>query len=235
MPANQSNSADYAYVLHKRVFRETSLIVELFIRSTGRKAVIAKGAQRKKSQFSGMLEPFNQIRVNWSGHSELGTLTLAERCDQPVQLSSHRLFCGLYINELIINLLTFDDPHQQLFDNYQICVEALQKSQNLESILRRFELILLNEIGYGLQLEHESQNGAPVVAERTYRYLPNQGLIDVDCVDQTTISGTTLIALTQQQTLTVDQQRETKHLLRQAINYHLDGKPLRSRDLFRTI
>jgi DNA repair protein RecO (recombination protein O) len=235
MPASKSKTLDYAFVLHKRAFSETSLIVELFVRDVGRTTVIAKGARRKKSQFSGLLEPFNQIHVKWTGRSEMGTLTLAERCNEPVRLASQQLFCGMYLNELLINLLEPNDPYPALYDEYQSCLDSLQNQQQLESILRQFELTLLEQIGYGLQLECDAQDGEPIVADRSYRFQIDHGLMTVLTTNQSTISGATLIALNQGQALTLQQRREAKQLLRRVIDYHLNGKPLRSRDLFRTI
>ncbi len=235
MSANQSNSLHHAFVLHRRAFRETSSIVELFVRDIGRVTVVAKGAQRKKSQFAGILEPFNQIRVNWSGRSEMGTLTLAERSGEPLRLSSRTLFCGLYLNELIINLLERHDPHPALYDRYQASLGMLDEGQQLESTLRCFELTLLEEIGYALQLEHEGNSGEPVVEELAYRYQVDLGLVVAERSDKSTIRGSTLIALGQEELLTTAQRFEAKQLLRQVIDYHLEGKPLRSRDLFRTI
>ena len=235
MPANQSNSLHHAFVLHKRAFRETSLIVELFVRNIGRVTVVAKGAQRKKSQFAGILEPFNPIRVTWSGRSEMGTLTLAERSGEPLRLFSQTLFCGMYLNELIINLLERHDPHPALYDHYQASLGMLHDGRQLESILRHFELTLLEEIGYALQLENDGFSGDPIVAGQMYRYQIDHGLIAVEFSRRSTIRGSTLIALAQGQRLTSQQRLEAKLLLRQVINHHLDGKPLRSRDLFRTI
>lgn len=235
MPANQSNLLHHAFVLHRRVFRETSLIVELFVRDIGRVTVVAKGAQRKRSQFAGILEPFNPMRVSWSGRSEMGTLTLAERSGEPLRLFSQTLFCGMYLNELIINLLERHDPHPTLYDHYQASLGMLHDGRQLESILRRFELTLLEEIGYALQLGNDGYSGEPVVAELTYRYQIDHGLIAVEVSDKLTISGSTLIALAQGQLLTTQQRFEAKQLLRRVIDHHLEGKPLRSRDLFRTI
>ncbi|MEE9344726.1 MAG: DNA repair protein RecO [Methylococcales bacterium] len=235
MSTNQSNSLHQAYVLHRRVFRETSLIVELFARDIGRVTVVAKGAQRKKSQFAGVLEPFNPMRVSWIGRSEMGTLTLAERCSEPLRLSSQTLFCGMYLNELIINLLERHDPHPILYDHYQASLGMLHDGQQLEPTLRQFELILLEEIGYGLHLENDACSGKPVVADLSYRYQFDQGLVVAEVSDRATISGSTLVALAQGQLRTTQQKREAKQLLRQVIDHHLEGKPLRSRDLFRTI
>lgn len=235
MSANQATSLHQAYVLHRRVFRETSLIVELFVRDIGRVTVVAKGAQRKKSQFAGVLEPFNPMRVSWTGRSEMGTLTLAERCSEPLRLSSQTLFCGMYLNELIINLLERHDPHPILYDHYQASLGLLHDGQQLESTLRQFELTLLEEIGYGLHLENDACSDNPVVAELSYRYQLDQGLVVAEVNDRAIISGSTLIALGQGQLHTIQQRREAKQLLRQVIDHHLEGKPLRSRDLFRTI
>ncbi|MCH9698167.1 MAG: DNA repair protein RecO [Gammaproteobacteria bacterium] len=235
MPASHLTTSDSAFIIHKRAFKESSLIVELFCRSVGRKTVIAKGAKSKQSKYNGILEPFNLLRVTWTGKSDLATLTLAERCQEPLKLCAQPLFCGLYLNELVVNLLQHNDPHPQLFDNYQTTINHLQQSDDLEPILRHFELSLLNDIGYGLQLDHDSQTGELIQHSRFYRYITRQGLVASESMNDALVSGATLLALSRNQPLNSQHRREAKQLLRRIIDDILEGKPLRSRDLFRTI
>ena len=46
------------------------------------------------------------------------------------------------------------------------------------------------------------------------------------------IRGSTLLALASEQGLQLDQYREARGLMRQVLDYHLDGRSLKSRDLF---
>ena len=67
-----------AYVLHARLYRESSQLLEVFTAQHGRVGIIARGARRPKSAFRGLLEPFQPLRMSWSGRGELATLTHAE-------------------------------------------------------------------------------------------------------------------------------------------------------------
>ena len=45
------------FVLHRRPYSETSLLVDLFTEETGRLTVIAKGARAKRSAWKSVLQP----------------------------------------------------------------------------------------------------------------------------------------------------------------------------------
>ena len=66
------------FVLHYKLYRETSLILEIFTQEFGKLSVIAKGARKLRSKFSGLLQPFRLIKLSWCGKSDLCTLTDAE-------------------------------------------------------------------------------------------------------------------------------------------------------------
>ena len=53
-----------AFVIHARAYKETSLLLKIFTRNDGLINAIAKGAKRKKSKFSGYLEPFQLIELS---------------------------------------------------------------------------------------------------------------------------------------------------------------------------
>ena len=88
------------FVLHRRPYSETSLLVDLFSREHGRLTVIAKGARQRKSQVRGVLRPFGLITLGWSGKGEVKTLTQCESPAPAFNLRKRRLFCGYYLNEL---------------------------------------------------------------------------------------------------------------------------------------
>jgi DNA repair protein RecO (recombination protein O) len=121
-----------AFVLHNRAYRETSLIIEVFGRDTGRFALVAKGVRRPKSALRGMLQSFHPLLLSWSGSGELGLLTGAEPDGYMRPLAGKALFSGLYINELLMRLMYRHDPHPELFHYYRDAIEALNQAQGTD-------------------------------------------------------------------------------------------------------
>ena len=74
---SQSNS-DECFLLHQRAYGETSLIIDVFTKRDGKISLIAKGAKKPKSNFW-LSVPFHKLSVNYSGRSELKTLTSIDR------------------------------------------------------------------------------------------------------------------------------------------------------------
>lgn len=142
-----------AYVLHTIAWRETSLIAELFSQSHGRVAVVAKGAKRPYSRLKAVLMSFQALEAGWTGGGELKTLTSAELLQiHPLPGSVH--LSAWYLNELLLLMLPKEDAHPNLFTVYQETLFALHEApEQVAPILRRFEWILLQETGYGLDGE----------------------------------------------------------------------------------
>lgn len=165
------------FVLHRRDYRNTSLLLELFTAEEGRLACVAKGAKsapRGRSALAAQLQPFQPLWLGWVGRGEVKTLTRAEAAGPSIALSAERLYCGFYLNELLLRLVDREDPHEALFVFYQQALADLAL-EPLDAVLRRFELRLLEELGYALDLRFDRQ-GRPVELARCYRYLPGEGL-----------------------------------------------------------
>ena len=64
-----------SYILHRRAYRETSYILDVYSLYYGRISIIAKGATRGKYNFSALLQTFQPLLLSWSGRSNLKTLT----------------------------------------------------------------------------------------------------------------------------------------------------------------
>ena len=162
MRERQRVDGEQAFVLHSYPFRETSLLVEIFSRRFGRVALIAKGARRPRSALRGALLAFQPLTIAWAGKGEVRTLTKAEwRGGQPL-LAGKALFCGFYLNELLMRLLPREDAHDALFDAYSEALACLSTGVVPAPVLRSFETRLLKELGYALTLDREPVSGASV-------------------------------------------------------------------------
>lgn len=137
------------YLLHASAWRETSLIVQAFSREHGNVALVAKGAKRPHSILRPVLTAFQPLNLSWSGGGEVRTLSRAE-CAGVRPLGGRALMSAWYMNELILRLLPRDDPHAVLYDAYDSALLRLSEGSPAAGALRRFEWILLEETGYGL-------------------------------------------------------------------------------------
>jgi DNA repair protein RecO (recombination protein O) len=226
-----------AFVLHRRPFSESSLLVDLFSSSYGRLVVIAKGARRLKSKHRGLLHPFSPLLVSWAGKGQLPTLTAAEISGLTHPLAGESLMCGFYLNELVVRLLHRDDPHQALFTAYRETIEGLSTSDDNELLLRRFEITLLRELGYGLVLDAEAGSGDPLDPDQLYDYIPGHGPRVISDPEKGTIvvHGATLLAMDKADFFDSKTMIEGKRLLREMIDRHLEGRPFHSRRLFHDV
>ena len=219
-----------AFVLHTRRYGDSSLIVELLVRERGRLACIAKGALRGKR---GTLasQPFQRLFIEVRGRGEVGTLIRAEPAAKVLTLAGQRLYCGLYVNELVQKLTAREDAHPALFDVYAKTIVGLADDLPVEPLLRSFEVRLLQELGLGLVLDMDSQ-GQPIEAGRRYTYEPVTGPVRSNRDDRSVFGGQTLLALQGRQSYDAKSLREARMLMRRILDHHLDGRPLRSRELF---
>jgi len=219
-----------AFVLHTRAFRDTSLLVDLFTIKYGRISCLARGAKSSKSKLRGLLLPFVPLLVSWSGKSDLVTLSKVETNNQPYNITGTNLLSGLYLNELLVRLLAYHDPHPNIFRAYQNTLNNLQNNENIQITLRLFEKQLLAEIGYGLQLTKDAQN-KPILANNYYHYKYEHGFIKCLEHDQNTFSGKSLLALYNNKLADINTLTEIKHLMRLIYNHLLGDKSLKSREL----
>lgn len=167
------------YLLHSAAWRETSLIIQVFTRSYGNLALVAKGAKRPYSVLRPVLSAFQPLALSWSGAGEVKTLTRAE-CVGIRPLNGRAFMSAWYMNELLLRLLPREDPYPVLYEAYDAALRqlaavfpgsqpdvapeqaitapepgqpvnvGLAAPRSAASALRRFEWMLLNETGYGL-------------------------------------------------------------------------------------
>ncbi len=227
-----------AYVLHQRPYRDTSRIVELFTREHGRFTVFVRGVRNRKTGLAAVLQSFQPLLISWTSKGEAGQLEAAEIMGEPRSLPPKSLLSGFYLNELLLKLLHIHDPQIDVFDLYNMTIERLKSEHQESQILRIFEKRLLRALGFGLSLIREAESGFPIMADRSYRYVLEQGplpiLADVDPV-KGVYSGATLLALEMEEFSTSQQCNEARYLLRSVLDHVLDGRHLQSREILTSL
>ena len=214
------------YILQHRPYRETSLIIDVLTRDFGRVSMLAKGVRRSGSKYAGLLRPFFALQFSYRGKGELKNLTYVEGGGVSWPLQGVPLYCGFYTNELIDHFLHKFDPHPEVFQLYRDCLEALAANAEIECVLRWFELDLLVSVGYGLQLDFDGQHKKPVTAAKKYFFDADGGPVEAENGD---VSGQTLLALHTRTLTDAETLAEAKKVMRAVIDFHLQGRPLKSR------
>ncbi|MDN5938325.1 MAG: DNA repair protein RecO [Salinisphaera sp.] len=226
-----------ALLLHRRPYRETSLLVEAFTRDHGRIGLVARGARRPRAPWRGLLEPLQLLSLSWTGRGDLFTLTQAEAARHRLVLAGEQLFAGFYASELVLRLIARQDPHPEVFDRLMDMLEQLARDVPAAQVLRLFERDLLAAIGYALPLRAESESGRAVCRDRHYHYHPRAGLRLAEGPaepEDHRVSGAVLLALAAGE-IKNNHAGPARRLLAAALAPHLHGRPLHSAETLRAM
>lgn len=219
-----------AFILHARPYQETSQILEVLGAHHGRVGLVARGARRPTSRWRSVLQPFLPLRLSWAGRGSLYTLRGAEAASFAVALAGVSLMGAFYLNELVLNFVRRGDPHPGLFIAYSQALAELRAGGDPEPALRRFELQMLAEVGYGLNLDHDVLNDVPLDPEGLYEYRLEQGPVPVAAGGAAlTLSGADLLAIGSGDLSSPASLQAAKRLLRSVLAHYLDGKTLKTR------
>jgi len=217
-----------AFVLHERAYRETSAILELLTRDHGRVAVVARGLRALKPRFArGSLRALQPVECGWIGQGEMGQLIAVETTGLPLAVAGVQLQSALYVNELLVRLLARHDSHPKLFDAYAGLVANLPgDSAALGFALRRFEVLLLAELGYGIDFAWDLSSRSVVLPEQHYRVDPEQGVFAAVGPGRGAVSGRALLALGRDELPAADALADLRRMMRGLLLHHLGGREL---------
>lgn len=247
----KAGTLEPAFILHARNYRDTSLILDLFTLDSGRYSVVSKGVRSSRSKIRGRLQPFSPLLIASVGRGELKTSTTIDFPRKPFRLIGKGLMLGLYVNELLYRLLDRFDPVAGLYHGYEDLLSELvltgqsisEQSISEQSVseqqpggevtaIRRFELCLLQELGYGINFEYDSRDGQPISAGRNYRFVVHEGFHAIREPQVETFPGAEVLSIASGDLEQVDNKR-LLNLTRLSLAELLGDKPLKSRSLFR--
>lgn len=225
-----------AFVLHRREYSESSLLVDFFTENNGRITLLAKGARRPKSPLKALLQPFTPLLLRWSGKGELKTLTQAEAVSMTLPMIPMALYSGFYVNEVLARVLENQTAYQELFHHYLHCVTKLATSpEALEPTLRTFEFQVLKALGYGVDFMHCIATGELVDPKMWYQFRENEGFMASLLQNNLSFLGKDLLAFEALDFSEKSTQQAAKRFTRIALKPYLGSQPLKSRELFQSI
>lgn len=150
---------DQAVCLRRKEYSETSQLVTLFARASGKIRAIAKGSRRSKGRFGGGIELLSVGQIVWipsKGDSSLATLSEFDLLEsfRGLRRRLPNLYCAQYAADLTAEFNEDLDPHETLYDALYQALTDLEKARAPVQILVCFEIALLREAGLAPQWHH---------------------------------------------------------------------------------
>lgn len=221
-----------AFILHTRFYTESSLLVDLFVENAGKITVLAKGARRNKSPLKGILQPFTPLIVQYSGTGEIKTLRQVEAMSLALPLVSISLYSAFYLNELLHRVLVAETDMPTLFEHYLFSLQQLAKQVPAENVLRSFELVLLENLGYNVDFFHCSVTGDDIIVSMSYQFQIEKGFVSSLLQNSNSFTGEQILALGNRQFYNQDTLKAAKRFTRMVLKPYVGSKPFKSRELF---
>jgi DNA repair protein RecO (recombination protein O) len=214
-----------AYILHRKPYRESSYLVDLFTKEHGKIRGITRGMGKQKK---GLIQPFTPLLVSWNATRELVSITQIEASNHPPHLLGKPLICAFYVNELLTKTTAYGDPQPELFAIYIQTLTALAQGSSYAIALRQFEKQLLDTIGYGLPLQSIMQSDTPA---SWYQFHPEQGFSPCDSSHPQALAYQTLHDLHHNRIADEPALKACKRLLQSALRpvlarYHINTRML---------
>src|SRR5215212_11360806 len=144
---------DEGVVLGARKHGESSLILELMTRAHGRHLGLVHGGRSKILQ--PVLQSGNTVQATWRARLDehLGTYQVEGRDQRAARfIASPLALYGLASLAALLRLLPERDPHPALFDTVSVLTDHLDDPDLAPALFVRFELAILAELGFGLDL-----------------------------------------------------------------------------------
>jgi DNA repair protein RecO (recombination protein O) len=168
-----------AYLLRAHAYGESDRIVTFITEDFGKITGIAKGAKRSQRRFAGTLEPFVKVRLAFRQRGR-GDLAFVERCEFLASFRSfasdlERFVHGSYILELTDRLVLGREPGAEIFRLVDTAMALLDRHGSRATIVRAFELHMLDATGYRPDLARCRVCGRPTDDAPTVLLVPARG------------------------------------------------------------
>lgn len=152
---------DEGVILAVRRHGETSAIAEVLTAEHGRCLGLVRGGRSR--MLRPILQPGNLVQATWRARLEehLGYFAL-----EPLELRAGAIMeepfrlAGLASLVGLAQLLPEREPHRRMYDAFHVVIDAIEQDEVWPALLVRWELGLLDELGFGLDLGKCAATGA---------------------------------------------------------------------------
>ena len=217
-----------AFLMHRRMYQGSSLLLDFFTKDFGRIRLIARGARKGKTS----LQMFQCLSISFKGRGDLKSLSQWEIDDHPRRLIGNDLILAMYANELILRLLPEGDEYFETFKSYWTFLSNLESFavDEKEFALRKFENQILEDLGYGIDFGFDI-DGDAIQLELNYEFIEQQGF---SLSKNGSLPGKTLLDLSNSEDIITDKNELIilKKMNRKRLKSLLGDKPLKSKELF---
>jgi DNA repair protein RecO (recombination protein O) len=175
-----------AVILRRRDLGEADRLLTVFSREYGKLRQIAKGVRRPRSRKAGHLELFNRVRLLVARGRELDIITQAEAIDSYPHLHADLLLVGYagYVIELLDHFTVDAEQNVTLFKLIRETLERLSQGDKPSSVIRHYELRLLDDVGFRPELFSCVSCGVEIRPEAQYFSYEKGGILCPTCGSQ---------------------------------------------------
>ena len=183
-PMKQPRVYQTEAIIIKRInLGEADRILSLYTPRHGKVKAIAKGSRRPRSKLGGHVELLTHSQLLLARGRNLDIITQAQTINTflPLKDDLKRMSCGLYLAELIDAFTEERGESPELFDLLVTTLQQLTEADNQDTVLRYFELRLLDLTGYRPQLQRCANCDSSLQPGVNY-FSPGQGgVLCLDC------------------------------------------------------
>ena len=152
---------DDGIVLGVKRHGESSVILELMTHDHGRHLGLVRGGTSARQR--GVLQPGNALRATWRARLDehLGNYTVEELNLRAADfLGAAHAVHGVTHLAALCRLLAEREPHAAIYEALEAILDHLNEPHLAATMIARFELDLLAELGFGLDLTSCAATGA---------------------------------------------------------------------------
>ncbi len=153
---------DTGTIIHIKPHGETSVIIHAFTREHGRHAGLVRGGRSKRLR--PVLQPGNLVDLRWNARlsEHLGVYQIEPLYSRAAMIMGDRLALSALnsMSALCMGALPERQAYPKLYDVFNIWLENLHDDHIWPALYVRFELSLLEALGYGLDLSQCAATGA---------------------------------------------------------------------------
>lgn len=223
-----SGNSDRGVLLHRRPYTDSRWLVDFLTDRNGRISGIHRSGVNQQSN----LELFVEYSIAWRGKNHLVTISQCE-VEQMFRIKGHKLYLGLYLNELVAKTTRPDEHVEGLFEIYVESMGALGSGDpDVEPILRRFERTLLKGMGYEIVFDTEVSDGKAIDPSKLYEYVADGGFRQLENGSAKGFDGASLLAIAKDDYSQARTRAVAKFVLRSALQHRIGDQQILSRSLF---